>query len=184
MRGAPRHIVPKPIQFALCLCLSLAPGWGATLEQLSLNDLITRSSLILRGQVTGATASYTGATIYTHYKVSVLQQWKGSAQTTLDVQVPGGTAKGTRQIVPGAPLLTPGQQYVLFLWTSRKGAISTLGFTEGVFTLAKDDSGTVTASQMPTTETVVSLKTGQPVNSPPIAMPLTQLVAAITAGGN
>jgi hypothetical protein len=162
--------------------MALAPAWGATLEQLSLNDLISRSTLIVQAKVTASNAAYTGATIYTHYKVTVLQQWKGSAQTTIDVQVPGGTANGMRQIVPGAPQLVAGQPYVLFLWTSHKGAISTLGFTEGVFNLLQDASGNITASQMPTTETVLSLKTGQPVNSPPISMPLAQLVAAITAG--
>jgi hypothetical protein len=182
MRPAPKHIVPKPIRFALCLCLGLAPVWGATLEQLSLNDLIARSTLIVQAKVTGSTASYTGSTIYTHYKVSVLQQWKGASQTTLDVQIPGGAANGMRQIVPGAPQFTTGQQYVLFLWTSRTGVVSTLGFTEGVFNLT-GAPGAFVATQMPTTETVISLRTGQPVNDPPIGMPLAQLVAAITGGG-
>ena len=60
--------------------------------------------------------------IYTHYKINVLQQWKGAAQSTMDVLVPGGTANGIRQTYPGAPQLMPGQQYVLFLWTSSKHA--------------------------------------------------------------
>lgn len=176
------RFVGKSIRLALGLALWLAPGWGATLELLSLNDLIAQSSVIVLGQVSGSTASYSGSTIYTHYKVSVLQQWKGGAQSSLDVLVPGGTANGIRQIFPGAPQLSAGRQYVLFLWTSSRGAISTLGFTQGVFTLAKDSSGNITVSQMPTTETMLAPGTGQVVNNQPISMLLAQLVSRITGG--
>jgi hypothetical protein len=77
--------------------------------------------------------------------------------------------------------LTVGQQYVLFLWTSSKGATYTMGFTQGVFTLTTDASGNVTAMQMPTTETILAPGTGQAVKSQPIGMPLAQLISAITA---
>src|SRR5579871_1883124 len=127
--------VPKPVRIALCLALWLAPVWGATLELLTINDLLSKSTAIIQGQVTSSSAAYTGSVIYTHYKVSVSRQWKGPAQTAIDVLVPGGTAKGVRQTYPGAPQLIPGQQYVLFLWTSSKGATYTLGFTQGVFSL-------------------------------------------------
>jgi len=93
----------------------LAPAWGATLELLSLNDLISKSTTIVQVQVTGSSASYTGSVIYTHYKVSVLAQWKGATESTIDVMVPGGTAKGFRQTYAGAPRLVTGRQYVLFL---------------------------------------------------------------------
>jgi hypothetical protein len=181
MRSAPWHIVRKPVRVALCLAIWLAPAWGATLELLSLSDLISKSTTIVQAQVTGSTASYTGTVIYTHYKVSVLTQWKGPTQSAIDVLVPGGTAKGFRQTYPGAPQLTVGQQYVLFLWTSSKGATYTMGFTQGVFTLTTDASGNVTAMQMPTTETILAPGTGQAVKSQPIGMPLAQLISAITA---
>jgi hypothetical protein len=181
MRSALWHIVPKPVRVALCLAIWLAPAWGATLELLSLNDLISKSTTIVQAQVTGSTASYTGTVIYTHYKVNVLTQWKGPTQNTIDVLVPGGTAKGFRQTYPGAPQLTVGQQYVLFLWTSSKGATYTMGFTQGVFNLTTDASGNVTALQMPTTETILAAGTGQAVKSQPIGMPLVQLISAITA---
>jgi len=161
----------------------MSPAWGATLELLSLNDLIAKSSTIVQGRVTGSAAAYSGPVIYTHYKINVGTQWKGAAQKTLDVMVPGGTANGTRQTYPGAPQLAAGQQYVLFLWTSSKGAMYTMGFTQGVFNLTTDASGNLQAVQMATTETVLQRGTGRVMNSPPIAMPLTQLVSAIQAGG-
>jgi hypothetical protein len=176
-------IVPKPARVALCLALCLAPAWGATLQLLSLNDLIAKSTTIVQAQVTGSSAAYTGAVIYTHYKVSVVAQWKGAAQSTIDVMVPGGTVKGVRQTYPGVPQLVAGQQYVLFLWTSSKGAIYPMGFTQGVFNLLQDASGNITVAQMPTTETILAPGTGQAVRSQPISIPLAQLIAAIAAGG-
>lgn len=183
MRNAPWQLVTKPVQIVLCLALWLSPVWGATLELLSLNDLISKSTTIVQGQVTGSTASYTGSMIYTHYKVTVLAQWKGAAQNAIDVQVPGGSANGIRQTYPGVPQLVTGQQYVLFLWKSSKGATYTMGFTQGVFNLLTDASGNTTVAQMPTTETILAPATGQAVKSQPIGMPLSQLISAITAGG-
>ena len=173
----------KPVRFALCLALWLAPAWGATLELLSLNDLISKSSVIVQAQVANVSASFSGATIYTHCKVSVQAQWKGAAQSAIDVLVPGGTANGIRQTFPGVPQLVPGQQYVLFLWTSGKGATYTMGFTQGVFNLLQDSSGKMTAVQMPTTETILDPGTGRAAKSQPITMPLPQLISSITAGG-
>jgi hypothetical protein len=183
MRTAPWHIVPKPVRFALCLAVWLAPAWGATLELLSLNDLISKSTTIVQAQVNGSSASYTGTVIYTHYKIAVQAQWKGAAQSSIDVMVPGGTAKGVRQTYAGVPQLVAGRQYVLFLWRSSKGAVYPMGFTQGVFNLSQDASGNVTAVQMPTTETILEPGTGRVVNSQPIGMPLAQLISAIAAGG-
>jgi hypothetical protein len=183
MRSALWHIVPKPVRVALCLAVWLAPAWGATLELLSLNDLISKSTTIVQARVTGSSASYTGTVIYTHYKISVLAQWKGAAQSSIDVLVPGGAAKGFRQTYPGVPQLVTGQQYVLFLWTSSQGRVYPIGFTQGVFNLLQDASGNTTAVQMPTTETILAPGTGQVAKSQPIGMALKQLISAITAGG-
>ncbi|MGC9947258.1 MAG: hypothetical protein ABSF64_12890 [Bryobacteraceae bacterium] len=178
-----RYAVLKPVRIALCLAVWLAPGWGATLELLSLNDLISKSTTIVQAQVTGSSASYSGTAIYTHYKVTVLAQWKGAPQGTIDVMVPGGTANGVRQTFAGVPQLMAGQQYVLFLWAARQGATYTLGLTQGVFNLL-GAPGDLTAVQMPTTETVLAPGTGKVVNSQPISMPLPQLISSIKAGGN
>jgi len=183
MPVAPNGVVLKPASIVLFLAMCLAPARGATLELLSLNDLISKSTTIVQAQVTGSSASYTGSVIYTHYQVSVLAQWKGPAQSAIDVMVPGGTAKGMRQTVPGVPQLATGRQYVLFLWKSSHARTYTLGFTQGVFNLLQGASGNLTAVQMPATETILAPGARQAVNSQPISMPLAQLIAAINAGG-
>ncbi|HVN07047.1 MAG TPA: hypothetical protein VMT86_21665 [Bryobacteraceae bacterium] len=170
-------LVPRFL-FSVGLILGFAPAWGATLEYLTLNNLIAKSTAIVEGTVTSSSASYTNGVIYTHYQIAVQQQWTGSAQTSIDVLVPGGTVKGIRQTFPGTPQLIPGRQYVLFLWTSSKNLTFPLGFTQGIFNLVSGSSGTI-AAQMPTTETMLSQQTGHAVNNQPISMPLAQLVAEI-----
>jgi len=182
MRTAQPACVLNPVRFALCLAVWLAPVWGATLERLTLDDMIAKSTAIVRGQVTGSSAAYRGTVIYTHFQVNVLDRWKGAAQGTVDVLVPGGVANGIRQTYPGAPQLNAGQEYVLFLWTSSSGATYTLGFTQGVFTLPKDASGQTMAVRAPTTETLLEPVTGRVLKDQPIRMPLAQLVSRITAG--
>lgn len=178
------HVVPKPVRVALCLALCLAPAWGATLELLSFNDLISKSTTIVQARVTGSSAAYNGTVIYTHYQVSVQAQWKGPSQSVIDVMVPGGVAKGVRQTYAGVPQLVAGQQYVLFLWKSSYGRIYPIGFTQGVFNLLPGAAGNLTATQMATTETMLAPGTGQVVKSAPISMPLPQLISAITGGAN
>ena len=182
MPSAYLRFVFNPARLAFCLAIWLGPVSAATLERLSLDDMISKSTAIVHGRVTGASAAYRGTVIYTDYKVSVLAQWKGRVQTTVDVLVPGGVANGVRQIYAGAPEFTVGQEYALFLWTSSTGATYTLGFTQGVFSLPQDTSGQTMAVRALTTETILDPVTGQVVKDQPISMPLSQLISLIAAG--
>lgn len=173
--------VVKLARWAVCL-IGIAPAWPATLERLTLDDMIARSTSIVRGQVTGSSSAYRGTVIYTHYSVGVSERWKGPSRGTEDVLVPGGVVNGIRQTFPGAPQLAAGQEYVLFLWTSSAGLTYTLGFTQGVFSLPKDTSGQTMAVRAPTTETLLEPVTGRVLKDQPIRMPLSKLVSRISAG--
>ncbi len=182
MPNACSAVVLKPVRVALLLlAIGLVPGWAATLERLSLDDMIAKSTAIVHGRVTGASAAYRGTVIYTHFKVSVLEQFKGATVSSTEVLVPGGTVNAIRQTYPGAPQLVVGQEYVLFLWTSSTGATYTIGFTQGVFTLPKDSSGQTLAVRAPSTETILDPVTGNPVKDEPIRMPLANLTAYISS---
>jgi hypothetical protein len=184
MRRAIGPSVLKPVRCVFLLALCLAPAWPATLVRLTLPEMISKSTAIIHGKVTGSSTAFRGDVIYTHYQVKVLEQWKGATQSTFDVQVPGGAAKGFRQTYAGAPELTPGQEYVLFLWTSSKGYTFSLGFTQGIFNLHKNAQGSTQAVRAPTTETLLEPKTGRSLKDQPISMPLTQLISQITGGAN
>ena len=120
----------------LLLCLSgVAAVSAATLERLSLDDLTQKSTDIVRARVVGSFADLRGTAIYTHWKIQVTDRWKGSGGSAIEVLVPGGDANGLHQEVPGAPKLSQGKEYLLFLWTSKSGATYITGWGQGVFSL-------------------------------------------------
>ncbi len=130
---------------AACVC---AAGFvsGATLERLTMDDMITKSTDIVRCRILGSSSSVRGVLgrggmIYTHYTVQVTERWKGSASTTVDVAVPGGFARGLRQTFAGAPELSPTADYVLFLWRSPSGLTQILGLSQGLLTVKSDAGG-------------------------------------------
>lgn len=116
---------------ALAAALSFAQA--TTLQQLSLDDMIGKSTTIVRGTVQLTGGAVHGRYIYTHYSVHVVEQWKGAPATQIDFAVPGGTANGLHQSIAGSPALVSGQEYVLYLWTSRAGVTQVIGLSQGLF---------------------------------------------------
>src|ERR1700689_3728669 len=115
-------------------------GAAATLQQLSMDQMTQRSTAIVRARVTGSSASLTGSTIYTHYKLQISETWKGVPGT--EVMLPGGVAGGYRQSFPGVPSLQTGAEYVLFLWkSSSTGITHVVGLSQGIFSITQQDDG-------------------------------------------
>ena len=112
---------------------------ATALEQLTLDDMIRQSTAIVRARVTGSHAGMRSGNIYTYFQLQVVENWKG--QPIAEVAVPGGVAGGIRQNVSGAPELKRGQEYVLFLWTSRSGLTQVIGLSQGLFQLSEEGSG-------------------------------------------
>src|SRR5581483_7990201 len=104
-----RHVLTTLVLF----CMS--PLQCATLERLSLDDLITKSTSVVRGTVAGSHAALRGPIVYTHYRIQVKETWKGAVQSSVDVAVPGGMSAGMQQSFAGAPQLPAGGDFVLFL---------------------------------------------------------------------
>jgi hypothetical protein len=153
------------------------------MQQLSMNDLAVQSTAIIRGQVVSSYMAQSAQTIYTHYRISVEETWKGPASSTIDVALPGGTANGVRQTFPGVPQLSGGVDYVLYLWTSpQSGLTFPTGFSQGIFTVTGGASALMT-SRAPTSELMLDTK-GHPVQDPGVSIPLptmkSQVAAALT----
>jgi hypothetical protein len=165
----------------LCLTPWVAPLPGATLERLSLDDVIQKSTDIVRARVVGSSANFRGSVIYTHWKVEVLERWKGAGQSTLEVRIPGGTANGFRQDVAGAPTLVQGRDYLLLLWTAKSGATYLTGLSQGLFELSKDAADQWMASRAAISETMLDRKTWQPVKDESIQMRYSEITAHVTA---
>jgi hypothetical protein len=178
-------VMRTPITMAMAALFAATWPQGApasTLQQLSLNDLIQKSTMIVRGTIQpGTTAAFRGPLIYTHYQLAVTTAYKGAAGAFIDVAVPGGALNGFQQPVAGAPMLTSGQDYVIFLWTSKSGLTQVIGLSQGLFTVTTTAQGQVIVSRGATTEPMLD-STGQIVTDTKIQMPLSVLANMIQAG--
>jgi hypothetical protein len=159
----------------------MMPLQGATLERLSLDDMISKSTAIVRGTVVGSYAALSGPAIYTHYSIQVAERLKGDGSGSVEVVVPGGVANGLRMSVSGAPVLNTGDEFVFFLYTGKSGITSILGLTQGLFSLVKgasDPTATRTASR----ELMLDPLTARPVKDETLVMPMSQLRTRIAGG--
>jgi hypothetical protein len=172
--------------FAFLLPVCMMPLQSATLERLSLPDMITKASAIVRGTVLDSYSAFSGPVIYTHYHIQVTEQLKGSVAGTVDVAVPGGIAKGVLQNYAGAPEFSNGEDYVFFLWASKSGMNLILGLTQGLFSVSSV-SASQTGGQNPNLtrrashELMLDPVTHQQVKDRTLTMSLSDLRAQIAA---
>ncbi|HYW43657.1 MAG TPA: hypothetical protein VE959_12420 [Bryobacteraceae bacterium] len=169
---------------ALVSTSCMLPLQCATLERLSLNDMISQSTSVVRGTVTGSYAAFSGPVIYTHYTIQVSERLKGAAGaagagSTVDVVVPGGTVANLRQSFAGTPTFLPGDEYVFFLWTSRAGLTQVMGLTQGLFSVAEDGTADPLATRSASHELMLDQKTGRPVKDQTLTMRLSDLRSRI-----
>lgn len=128
--------------------------WATTLERLSLDEMIQKSTAIVRGSVGSMSARQRGSVIYQEVQIRVLERLKGAGGATVDVLVPGGTLNGVRQTFSGVPQLSQSSEYVFFLWTGPRGSTQIIGLAQGVFQLKLDSKGTAQVQRAAITEGV------------------------------
>jgi hypothetical protein len=160
---------------------SILPLECATLERLSLDDMINRSSMIVRGKVTASWASFTGSVIYTHYQVQVNEQFKGAPRSSVEVMTPGGAVQGLKQSFSGSPVLNSGDEFVFFLWTSKSGITWITGLTQGLFSLTGDAGSDRMAARTASRELMLDPATSRPVKDGALNMRLSALRSRIAA---
>jgi hypothetical protein len=174
--------VTEPMRWCFVLFLFLAlclASPAATLQYLTLDDLVVQCTAIVRGTVSGSHTVLRGPVVYTAYTLSVGETWKGSVGSTVDVAVPGGVSNGARQTFAGAPELTPGGDYLVFLWTSKSGLNVIMGLSQGLFQLLSQGDGLdAMVTQSGSAEIMLSA-TGKQVAERPIHMRLGQFHAAV-----
>jgi hypothetical protein len=180
-----RHLITLA---AVCLAQVLAaPLRCATLERLTLDDMISKSSAIVRGKVANSWTAFTGSVIYTHYRIQASETYKGASRNLLEIVVTGGTVNGIRQNFSGSPRLNPGDEFVFFLWTSKAGLTQIIGLTQGLFAVPPDDSGKSASdpssdpivTRAPTRELMLDPATARPVKDAALSMRLSELRSRI-----
>lgn len=166
----------------ILLAAALAiPAGATTLQQLSLSEMIAQSTAIVRAKVTGTRAAYRGTTIYTYYKLSVVENLKATTPATVEVAVPGGVVNGLRQTVAGAPTPKLGEEYVIFLWTSKSGLTQVIGLSQGLFSVQEGATGQSILLRLAAGELMVNAK-GQPVEDQPVSLGLDELRRRVRGG--
>ncbi len=170
-----------PVKRLFMLALLIAPLQCATLERLTFDDLAAKSTAIVRGRVTAAWPAMTGGVIYTHYKVQVAESFKGPAQSSVEIMVPGGSLNGVRQTFAGSPTLTTGDEFVFFLWTSKSGITWITGLTQGLFSLPSNGSSEPTAVRPASRELMLDSASGRQVKDTTVNMSLSELRTRIAA---
>ena len=114
---------------------------------LSVEDMVHKSDLIAIGNCVGTKSVWIGRSLVTLATVSVGETIKGTEQNEITVALPGGI--DANRDVPiqmnyaGAPRMTPGEDVLLFLRAggSVAGSYTIAGFSQGKFSIVKDEDG-------------------------------------------
>jgi hypothetical protein len=180
-RRAFRNIVQRHFEFALVLTFCMSPLQSATLERLSLDDMITKSTAIVRGTITGSHTTFRAPLVYTHYTIQVAERLKGGGGNSVDVVVPGGVVNNVRQTFPGTPQLNAGDDFVFFLWTGKSGLTQIIGLTQGLFAIPKGASANPTATRAASREVMLDPLTARQVKDETLVMSLSELRSRVAS---
>lgn len=164
----------------IALICTLVPAWATTLEKLSVDDMVSKSTAIVRGRSLGSATTQRGSVIYTVYRLQVTEVLKGSSSATTEVYVPGGIYGGFKQSFAGSPALVPNTDYVIFLWTSPKGVTQVIGLGQGVFEVKASATGEAVLSRGPLEADMVD-GTGRSVEDQGLKLTLGRLTQRVRA---
>ena len=120
---------------------------------LSLEDMVTQSDVIAIGSVVDTRSMWVDRSLVTLATVSVGEALKGSELGSLTVALPGGVDANRKIPVAmtyaGAPRMTPGENVFLFLTSSSEvpGSYTVAGFSQGKFSIVKDEDGELMVSR-------------------------------------
>ena len=159
---------------------ALVPAHATTLTKASLDDLIQKSTNIVRGRVVSSSTGARGRLVYTYYKIQVLDQLKGTATDQVQVQVPGGLYGGVQQSIAGAPRLADGSEYVFFLWSGPSGARHLLGLSQGVLDVTKNAAGDLMVARQASEAIVIDAATGETGSQDTVRMKLSEFSSRVS----
>ena len=97
----------------------------------------------------------------------------------MEVAVPGGTYQGLTYRFGGTPELSPGTEYVLFLWTGPSGRTQIVGLSQGVFEVIEEPDGPQVVRNPVGGTSFVANSEG--TDEERIQMPLAKLAARVQA---
>ncbi len=126
-------------------CLVALVGAAAPLDASvvlpgDLRELSKQALVVVRGRVVDVRARQLAGSrrVESLVTFSASEYLKGDLGTTVTFQVPGGRVGRYRTVVVGAPVLSPGDELVLFLGGRPPGLPHVLGLSQGLFRVVLD----------------------------------------------
>ena len=118
------------------VALLVATAQGAVAPQLSLEQLVDRSPVIIEAHIVRSRTAWDQAHkyIWTHYELQVTDTIRGSESVTT-VSEPGGSLDGVNQAFTGSIGYTSGEHVFLFLFRTAVGYWRTTGGSRGKITI-------------------------------------------------
>ncbi len=159
---------------ALLVLSAASSAHATTLERLELDDMIVKSTEIIRGQVTAMNFAQRNGVIFTQVQVKVTERWKGADSPTAEFWIRGGTYGGIRQTFAGSPAIVQGGEYIFFLWTGQRKVTQIIGLSQGLLSIRKDSKGAESVQRAGVADSVLNAA-GQPSQVDAIDMPLSTL---------
>jgi hypothetical protein len=126
---------------------SVNPSETSVAIDLSLEQLVSQSDLIAIGNCRQSRSLWIDRNLVTLANISVAETLKGNPAENITVILPGGVDANRKfpiaMSVAGAPRITPGEDVVLFLTSESEvgGSYSITGFSQGKFSIGKDEEG-------------------------------------------
>ena len=144
--GRGRHVALQLVLSIIALC---APGGthATTLLRLSLAQMAQAADTVVRARCVTTASRWDGGAIWTFAQVDVVESFKGSPPTRLQVRLPGGRVGHLITNVEDAPRLQTGEEKILFLEKNVAGDYSVTGWVEGTFRIRKNLNGEETITQ-------------------------------------
>jgi hypothetical protein len=125
----------------LMCCGWIVPALATTVIPLTFEQLVNESGSVVYGRVTAVRSQWTDDRRFIESVVSVeiLKGIKGGAQDSVSFTVPGGQVGRYLNVMPGAPVFSPGDLAVVFLTTQGPRLPVTTGLTQGIYRVQRDN---------------------------------------------
>jgi hypothetical protein len=162
----------------LVVVAALLPLCATTLERMTVDQMVEKSTSVIRAKALTSRTEMIGRMIYTLHRVQVSDRWKGQGFSTIEVAVPGGTWSGYRQTVPGSPRVSAGAEYVIFVWTAPNGVNHIVGLSQGLLQVTTAPDGSTLLVRGRTDAEVVDSQ-GKPVDDSGLQLSLADLLAKL-----
>lgn len=136
---------PAAVVLALSLILATlcnVPSHATTMLVSSIEQLATRSDLVVRGHTLSVQSAWDQGRIVTIARMHVVETLRGvPTGDPIEVVTLGGSMGGTRMVVVGGPTFDLGEDVVLFLSRREDGRYGVVDLGQGKFEIHRDAAG-------------------------------------------